>query len=207
MGAIAGIRSATQESVGAIKEISAIVERLSEISSTIAAAVEEQGAAPWRSTNSATWKAVSSSLRDASSNCNPQNERKTIGIRVDATEAGAKSQDFDIPIADWFFHPNDEIDLAAVSVSIDVLKSKGLETAFSSNDEMALTKSQMADVCVSAGSPLIRVTYHQVQLRQCQCALETEAQPILEHELHRSSLFRWTHCLRLRQASRPGVDQ
>ena len=134
--------------MGAIKEISAIVERLSEISSTIAAAVEEQGAAPWRSTNSATWKAVSSSLRDASSNCNPQNERKTIGIRVDATEAGAKSQDFDIPIADWFFHPNDEIDLAAVSVSIDVLKSKGLETAFSSNDEMALTKSQMADVCV-----------------------------------------------------------
>ncbi|MFB9262059.1 methyl-accepting chemotaxis protein [Bradyrhizobium erythrophlei] len=42
---ISGIQAATQESVGAIKEISTTIERLSEISSTIAAAVEEQGAA------------------------------------------------------------------------------------------------------------------------------------------------------------------
>jgi methyl-accepting chemotaxis protein len=42
---IAGIQSATQESVGAIKEISGTIEKLSEISSAIAAAVEEQGAA------------------------------------------------------------------------------------------------------------------------------------------------------------------
>ena len=42
---ITGIQGATQESVGAIKEISGTIERLSEISSTIAAAVEEQGAA------------------------------------------------------------------------------------------------------------------------------------------------------------------
>jgi methyl-accepting chemotaxis protein len=42
---ITGIQSATQESVGAIKEISSTIEKLSEISSTIAAAVEEQGAA------------------------------------------------------------------------------------------------------------------------------------------------------------------
>jgi methyl-accepting chemotaxis protein len=42
---IAGIQNATQESVGAIKQISGTIERLSEISSTIAAAVEEQGAA------------------------------------------------------------------------------------------------------------------------------------------------------------------
>jgi methyl-accepting chemotaxis protein len=42
---ISGIQAATEESVGAIKEISGTIERLSEISSTIAAAVEEQGAA------------------------------------------------------------------------------------------------------------------------------------------------------------------
>ncbi|WP_442779011.1 methyl-accepting chemotaxis protein [Bradyrhizobium sediminis] len=42
---IAGIQAATQESVGAIQEISSTIEKLSEISSTIAAAVEEQGAA------------------------------------------------------------------------------------------------------------------------------------------------------------------
>jgi methyl-accepting chemotaxis protein len=42
---ISGMQAATQDSVGAIKEISSTIERLSEISSTIAAAVEEQGAA------------------------------------------------------------------------------------------------------------------------------------------------------------------
>jgi methyl-accepting chemotaxis protein len=42
---INGIQAATQDSVNAIKEISGTIERLSEISSTIAAAVEEQGAA------------------------------------------------------------------------------------------------------------------------------------------------------------------
>ena len=42
---VAGIQAATQESVGAIREISSTIEKLSEISATIASAVEEQGAA------------------------------------------------------------------------------------------------------------------------------------------------------------------
>ncbi|MGY8680282.1 methyl-accepting chemotaxis protein [Bradyrhizobium sp. UFLA05-153] len=42
---ISGIQTATQESVNAIRDISDTIEKLSEISSTIAAAVEEQGAA------------------------------------------------------------------------------------------------------------------------------------------------------------------
>lgn len=42
---IAAIQTATQDSVGAIKEIGDTIARMSEISSTIAAAVEEQGAA------------------------------------------------------------------------------------------------------------------------------------------------------------------
>jgi methyl-accepting chemotaxis protein len=42
---ITGIQSATQESVGAIKEIGDTIGRMSEIASTIASAVEEQGAA------------------------------------------------------------------------------------------------------------------------------------------------------------------
>jgi len=42
---ISGIQAATQESVGAIQAISTTIEKLSEISSTIAAAVEQQGAA------------------------------------------------------------------------------------------------------------------------------------------------------------------
>jgi methyl-accepting chemotaxis protein len=42
---ISGIQAATQDSVGAIKEIGDTIGRMAEISSTIAAAVEEQGAA------------------------------------------------------------------------------------------------------------------------------------------------------------------
>jgi methyl-accepting chemotaxis protein len=42
---ISGIQSATQESVGAIKEIGQTIGKMSEIASTIASAVEEQGAA------------------------------------------------------------------------------------------------------------------------------------------------------------------
>src|SRR5260221_5412280 len=42
---ISGIQAATQDSVNAIKEISGTIEKLSEISSTIPAPVEEQGAA------------------------------------------------------------------------------------------------------------------------------------------------------------------
>jgi methyl-accepting chemotaxis protein len=42
---IAGMQTATRESVAAIKEIGGTIERISEIASTIAAAVEEQGAA------------------------------------------------------------------------------------------------------------------------------------------------------------------
>lgn len=40
---VAGIQAATQDSVNAIREISSTIERLSQISSNIAAAVEEQG--------------------------------------------------------------------------------------------------------------------------------------------------------------------
>jgi methyl-accepting chemotaxis protein len=42
---ISGIQMATQDSVSAIKEISGTIERLSEVSSTIAATVEQQGSA------------------------------------------------------------------------------------------------------------------------------------------------------------------
>jgi methyl-accepting chemotaxis protein len=42
---VSGIQAATQDSVGAIQEISGTIEKLSEISTVIAAAVEEQGAA------------------------------------------------------------------------------------------------------------------------------------------------------------------
>jgi methyl-accepting chemotaxis protein len=55
---ITGIQVATQESVGAIKEISGTIEKLSEISSAIAAAVDEQGAATITANQASTSKIV-----------------------------------------------------------------------------------------------------------------------------------------------------
>ncbi|MGJ5008523.1 S1 family peptidase [Bradyrhizobium oligotrophicum] len=81
----------------------------------------------------------------------PKTEKMTIGIRVDATDTGARSQDFEIPLGNWFFHPNTEIDIAAVQVPIEFLKSKGLETAFTANDEMAFDKAKLIEAGVSAG--------------------------------------------------------
>jgi methyl-accepting chemotaxis protein len=42
---MSGIQAATQDSITAVKEISGTIEKLSEISSAIAAVVDEQGAA------------------------------------------------------------------------------------------------------------------------------------------------------------------
>jgi hypothetical protein len=81
----------------------------------------------------------------------PITEKMTIGVRIDATEASAKALDFEVPLTDWFFHTNKDVDLAAVQVSIEFLKSKGLEGAFFASDEMTFTKKQMTDVGVSAG--------------------------------------------------------
>jgi methyl-accepting chemotaxis protein len=78
---ISGIQSATLDSVSAIKEISGTIEKLSEISSAIAAAVEEQGAA----TNE-----ISRNVQQAAHGT--QQVSSNIGdVRRGATETGSAS--------------------------------------------------------------------------------------------------------------------
>jgi methyl-accepting chemotaxis protein len=78
---ISGIQAATQESVGAIREISGTIERLSEISSTIAAAVEEQGAAT---------QEISRNVQQAASGTQ-QVSSNIADVQHGATETGAAS--------------------------------------------------------------------------------------------------------------------
>ncbi|MCA6121201.1 MCP four helix bundle domain-containing protein [Bradyrhizobium sp. WSM 1704] len=78
---IAGIQAATQESVGAIKEISSTIERLSEISSTIAAAVEEQGAAT---------QEISRNVQQAAQGTQ-QVSANIVDVQHGATETGSAS--------------------------------------------------------------------------------------------------------------------
>jgi methyl-accepting chemotaxis protein len=78
---ISGIQVATQESVGAIREISGTIEKLSEISSTIAAAVEEQGAAT---------QEISRNVQQAASGTQ-QVSANVVNVQHGATETGSAS--------------------------------------------------------------------------------------------------------------------
>jgi len=72
-----------------------------------------------------------------------------IEVRIDATEASANSESFEIPIFQWFFHPTE--DLAATPMPIEFLKSKGLQNSFFASDQHSLTKKQMTDTGTAAG--------------------------------------------------------
>jgi archaellum component FlaC len=78
---IGGVQAATHESVRAIGEISGTIERLSEISSTIAAAVEEQGAAT---------QEIARNIQRAASGTQ-QVSTNIVDVRREAAETGAAS--------------------------------------------------------------------------------------------------------------------
>ncbi|MGJ4891560.1 methyl-accepting chemotaxis protein [Bradyrhizobium sp. HKCCYLRH3099] len=78
---IGSIQAATQESVGAIRDISGTIERLSEISSAIAAAVEEQGAAT---------QEISRNVQQASHGTQ-QVSANVVDVQRGATETGQAS--------------------------------------------------------------------------------------------------------------------
>jgi methyl-accepting chemotaxis protein len=78
---ISGIQAATQESVGAIKEISGTIEKLSEISATIASAVEEQGAAT---------QEISRNVQQAAQGTQ-QVSSNIVDVQRGATETGSAS--------------------------------------------------------------------------------------------------------------------
>jgi methyl-accepting chemotaxis protein len=78
---ISGIQTATRESVDAIREISVSIEYLSEISSTIASAVEEQGAATQEISRNV--QQAAQGTQDVSSN--------VVEVQRGATETGTAS--------------------------------------------------------------------------------------------------------------------
>jgi methyl-accepting chemotaxis protein len=78
---ITGIQAATLDSVNAIKEISGTIEKLSEISSTIAAAVEEQGAAT---------REISRNVQQAAQGT-MQVSSNIVDVQLGASETGSAS--------------------------------------------------------------------------------------------------------------------
>jgi methyl-accepting chemotaxis protein len=91
---VAGIQSATQESVATIKEVGGIIGRISEIAAAIASAVEEQGAATQEITRSAQQAArgtgeVSSNISGVS---HAASETATASGKVQMASAHAAKQ-------------------------------------------------------------------------------------------------------------------
>lgn len=72
-----------------------------------------------------------------------------IEARIDATDVSSKSENLDIPISDWFFHPS--VDLAATPVPIQLLSQRGLQNSFFASDENSLTIKQMVTAGTAAG--------------------------------------------------------
>jgi methyl-accepting chemotaxis protein len=78
---VSSIQGATQESVGAIKEISGTIVRMSEVAAAIASAVEEQGAAT---------REISRNVQQAAQGTQ-QVSLSIVDVKRDASETGAAS--------------------------------------------------------------------------------------------------------------------
>jgi hypothetical protein len=74
-----------------------------------------------------------------------------ITVRINPPSASAEGRQFPLPIDKWFFHPNKEVDIAAVRLNATFLKDQGLLNAFFSNDEIGANKEKLKSKAVSAG--------------------------------------------------------
>lgn len=79
------------------------------------------------------------------------NKQASISVRLDSVLSVGKSEQFEIAVSDWFFHPSPEVDLAAVPIPIEMLKLRGLQAGFFENDQHVFAKSSLIESGVSAG--------------------------------------------------------
>jgi len=75
----------------------------------------------------------------------------SISIRMNPLSSSLQGRQFDLPIKDWFFHPNKQIDIAAIRLNPQFLKTEGLMDVFFSNDDFGANKEKIKSKGVSAG--------------------------------------------------------
>lgn len=80
-----------------------------------------------------------------------QPDPNTIMVRINPVSSSAKGRQFPLPIDKWFFHPNENVDVAAIRLNARILKEQGLMDAFFSSDELAADKQKLKKIGVSAG--------------------------------------------------------
>lgn len=75
----------------------------------------------------------------------------SISVRLNPTNPSLPGREFDVPIKNWFFHPNSMVDIAAVPINAQFLKAEGLLESFIVNDDTAANKDKLKSLGVSAG--------------------------------------------------------
>ena len=81
----------------------------------------------------------------------PTPDETSIGIRLNPLKSSTEGKQFTIPITDWFFHPDRNVDIAAVRLNGKLLREQGLLDVFFLNDVNVASKSKLKSLRVSAG--------------------------------------------------------
>lgn len=80
-----------------------------------------------------------------------------LKIRINPNKPGSRGEVFSISYqpkpgeSTWFFHPNTQIDIAAVRINHQLLKERDSQFAFFTNDQTSADRTKMRDLEVSAG--------------------------------------------------------
>jgi S1-C subfamily serine protease len=80
-----------------------------------------------------------------------------LQIRVNPKESSGRVKELTLPTnprpgaTTWFYHPDQNVDLAVIRVNFNMLKDQGFEASFISNDLHAADTAKMREIGVSAG--------------------------------------------------------
>lgn len=88
-----------------------------------------------------------------------QSGQKSISVRLNPASSSAHVQQFDLSIVPepqhereaWFFHPDPNIDIAAIRINAQFLHEQGFESAFFPSDIAVANTAKMKTISVSAG--------------------------------------------------------
>ena len=85
-------------------------------------------------------------------NCDTEPKTEdSISIRLNPLQYSLQGQKFDLPLKDWFFHTNPNIDIAVYPLNGEFLKEKGLLGLFFTSDQITYNKELLKSNGVAAG--------------------------------------------------------
>lgn len=74
-----------------------------------------------------------------------------ISVRMNPLNSSLQGRKFDLPVKDWSYHPTKDVDIAAILLDPQSLKTEGLQDMFFANDTVVANKEKLKAKGVSAG--------------------------------------------------------